>query len=206
MAGKRLKEKRSCTAPESRVPPRVLAELWEEVVFERGASWGEVISDSMWPAIAIGDRVLVEKVPWDRIRFGDIVVFRRNGSLAVHRVLAKRNVKSRDYVLEKGDAVLKWGLVPADSIVGRVRSIRSADSRTDVTCGRGRKLQLVLGLQSWSSMQGWRLLARCLARLGQKPDRRRYAGTYRRVSSLLQVITLRMMPSSSDRQEGGHEV
>jgi signal peptidase I len=177
------------------VPSHVLSELWEEVVIERGASWGQVVSNSMWPAIKKGDRVLVERVLWDDLRFGDIIVFRKGETLSVHRVLAKRGAKTGGCLLEKGDAVLWWSFVPAEDVVGRVRSIQGPDRTTDVTSGYGRMLQLTLAVQSYVSLQGWRLLAFCLTRLGRTPGRRRYAGAYRRLSSLLQSITLRLAPS-----------
>ena len=101
------------------VPRHVLSELWEEVVFRRGENWGRVISSSMWPLITKGDRVLVEKTSWDRVRFGDIIVFRRAGNLAVHRALGKRTMSGKAYLLEKGDAILWSTLVPAEDLVGR---------------------------------------------------------------------------------------
>ena len=174
----------------SGVPSYVLSELWQEVIVERGTNWGQVVSDSMWPAIKKGDRVLVEKVNWNRIRFGDVIVFRKAGNLTVHRVLAKRKIDGGCCFLEKGDAVLWSSLVPVEEVVGRVRSIESSGKKTDAVSGYGRFLQLSLALQSYASLHVWRLLAHCLRCLGQNPYRRLYAGSYRRLSTRTQHVIL----------------
>ena len=174
----------------ARVPSYVLSELWQEVVVERGTNWGQVVSESMCPVIKKGDRVLVEKVAWDRIRFGDVIVFRKAGNLTVHRVLGKRKIDGGCYLLEKGDAVLWSSLVPVEEVVGRVRSIESSGRITDAVSGYGRFLQMSLACQSYISLHVWRLLAYCLRCLGQTPYRRLYAGSYRKLSTRTQHVIL----------------
>lgn len=176
----------------SRVPSHILGELWEELLCERGTSWGRVVSDSMWPVIKKGDQVLVEKVPWDKVRFGDIVVFRRAGNLAVHRALGKRQMNGQWYLVEKGDALLWPGLVPAGEVVGRVLSIQSSRNTTNAISGCGRILQLALALQCYASVRSWRLVEHCLSRLGGTRYRHRCAAIYGRLCSLLRAMTLRL--------------
>ena len=78
----------------------------------------------MAPLIHPGDRVLVVSIPVEQIRLGDIIVFKRNGDLIVHRVLKKlRNVGNVRFV-EKGDGTHVSGLAGGDEIVGRVHMIQ----------------------------------------------------------------------------------
>ena len=94
-------------------------------IARRNAPWVlRVSGTSMRPRILPGDRLEVR--PRDTIRFGDVVVFARGGSLVAHRVLkaaavlvtagdASRGsteyVERRD-VLGVGDRVFRSGMAP----------------------------------------------------------------------------------------------
>lgn len=170
---------------------RVITELWQESLAKLGASWGEVTSNSMAPAIKEGDRVLVERVHWEEARFGDIVVFRRADMLVVHRVLGRRFRAGRSYLVEKGDAVLWLGLVPGEDVLGRVRSIQNSRGTGNALSGAGRALQLTLAFQSYACLQVWGTIE-WLRRLAHLPYSPRFAAAYRRLSSLGPRVTLKL--------------
>ena len=154
-------------------PSMVLNELWEELLEKEGTRWGMVISDSMRPMITRGERVLVERVPPEKIRFGDIVVYKSNSILVTHRVLGKHRQKGICYFLEKGDALLQTSLVPADKIIGRVNAVRRQARPSRTITFAGRILQIMLGCISYMSLKFWVVLEYSLT-LG-----RRYSLGYR---------------------------
>jgi signal peptidase I len=189
MSANSRSETMSATA---RPSPQILSELWLDAVSVRGAAWACVTSTSMSPLIKEGDHVLIERVSPGHIRFGDIVVFKVAGSLAVHRALGKRHVNGIAYLREKGDAVLLSTLVPEEDVVGRVRCIRGRGGLKNLTSARGRALQMVIAAQSLAFLVVWRALAFSLARLGQASRIRRCAAIFARFSHLLQSTAVRL--------------
>lgn len=142
----------------TQVPSIVLNELWEELLEKEGTRWGMVISDSMRPMITRGEWVLVERVPLEKIRFGDIIVYKSNGMLITHRVLGKRRQKDRYYFLEKGDALLQTSLVPGDRIIGKVNAVKRQARPSRTISFAGRALQIMLGCISYISLRVWVVL------------------------------------------------
>jgi len=112
-----------------KVPTTILNELWEQLLSENGECWGRVISNSMHPILNIGDQVLVEKTVINDIRLADIIVFKRNGKLTIHRVLGRYDLGEERYFLEKGDATHLTSLVPVKSVIGRVSVIKKTQVR-----------------------------------------------------------------------------
>lgn len=175
----------------AKVPAPVLSELWEELLIERETCWGRVVSDSMYPMIKRGDQVLVQRALLDKVRFGDIVVFRKNGELTTHRVLGKREISGECHFLEKGDASLQSSLVPAKNIIGRVSIIRNSGKTVQTISGSGHILQLILALASYASLWMWAALEYCLTHGGRTTYNHRYAAAYNRFFSLLRRIMVR---------------
>jgi len=99
-------------------------ELWYELFLKKGRGWLPVLTGSMAPLIHPGNRVMVVSVPDDKIVFGDIIVFRRNNSLYVHRVINKKRTPAGLRFVEKGDATCFYGLVNAGQVVGKVIAVR----------------------------------------------------------------------------------
>jgi signal peptidase I len=140
----------------------LLNDLWEELLIKHGTCWARVVSDSMYPTIWRDAHVLVERARPDKVRFGDIIVFRRNGSLTIHRVIGKRKFGGECHFLEKGDANLQSSLVPATDIIGRVTIIRNAGKSLPTISGSGRLFQLTLACISYTSLQLRTVLKYCL--------------------------------------------
>lgn len=117
-----------------------------EAYQKKGRCWWPVSGNSMAPLIHPGDRVLVVSIPVEQIRLGDIIVFKRNGDLIVHRVLKKlRNVGNVRFV-EKGDGTHVSGLAGGDEIVGRVHMIQGKVKRLNLNSPLSRLTSLILSL------------------------------------------------------------
>ncbi|GEM_PF-2904854 len=176
----------------SGLAPHLLGEMWEELLTKYGTCWGTVISNSMHPMIRLGDQVLVERVRPGTARFGDIVVFRRNGMLIVHRMLGKRASGGKFCFLEKGDASLQAGVVPSEDIIGRVIVIRNSHQAIQTAHGSGRLLQLTLACISYFSLRQWISLEYCLALGRNVAFKNRGEAAYNRFYSVLRRITLQL--------------
>jgi signal peptidase I len=168
----------------------ILNDLWEELVIKHGTCRARVVSNSMYPVIRRGDQVLVERARPDKVRFGDIVVFRQDEKLTVHRVIGKRKVGDEYHFQEKGDASLQSSLVPPKGIIGRVVNIRKQDKTILVISGPGRLLQLILACISCTSLWLSVTLKKRLVWKGHISHRHRYYTAYRRIIILLNRIAL----------------
>jgi signal peptidase I len=176
----------------SKVPAPVLNELWEELLIEHGRCPSRVISNSMYPVIKRGDRVLVESARSDKVRFGDIIVFKKNGKLLTHRALGKRELNGQYHLLEKGDANLVYTFIPAHRVIGRVTVISNSGRNFQTISGTGRLLQLILACISFSSLRLWAALEYCLTKGKRNTYRPRYGAAYRRILILLYRTILRL--------------
>jgi signal peptidase I len=185
------------------VPASVLNELWEQLLIKHGVCWAKVISDSMYPMIKKGYQVLVEKYSSERIRLGDIVTFKRNGHLIVHRVLKKYAIAGEGYFLEKGDATLVASRIPAGDIIGRVCAIKNSAKVVQITFGRGRILQLILALISYGSLRLWVVLEYSLTFGRRRTVYPHYASVYKRLFSLVRKAIVLPIERNLDRGSTG---
>ncbi len=117
-----------------------------ETYKKKGRCWWPVSGNSMAPLIHPGDRVLVVSIPVDRVRLGDIIVFKRNGDLIVHRVLKKLRAADNVRFMEKGDGTHISGLAGGDTIVGRVNMIKGKVKRLNLNSPLSRLTSLILSL------------------------------------------------------------
>ncbi len=171
----------------------VLNGLWEELLIKHETCWARVVSNSMYPSITRGDEVLVETAHTEKVRFGDIVVFKRNGGLITHRVIGKREFGGERHFLEKGDAVLRCSLVSARDVIGRVTAISTSGKTLAIVSGVGRLLQLTLACISCASLAPMAMLRYCRIRSGHRSRKHHYGAVYHRFLSLLQRIALRLL-------------
>lgn len=85
--------------------------------FHTDSPMAAITSGSMWPALDIGDLVLIEGVgsPKD-LKVGDIVVYRSSGGFTIHRIVSIRG----NSICVKGDANMTADApVMYDEVVGR---------------------------------------------------------------------------------------
>jgi signal peptidase I len=93
-------------AHESTDPARGLrCELAAEVLRSFGTLRFPASGHSMLPVIWPGDTLIVDRVTPAHVRPGDVVVFRRDGSLCAHRVLGKENHLGCEQWIMQGDAL-----------------------------------------------------------------------------------------------------
>jgi signal peptidase I len=156
--------KKPVTANRSGIKSYLLNDLWEELLTKQGTCWAEVISDSMQPAVRRGSRVLVERTEPDKIRFGDIIVFKKNNLLIVHRVIGKYNLAEKRFFVEKGDASLISSLVHSGDIIGRVTAIQNDLGILNIIAGTTRIRQLALAAVSFTSLELYLILKSFLPR------------------------------------------
>jgi signal peptidase I len=95
-----------------------------EFYTRKGWGWLAVQTGSMVPLIQPGDQVLINKVMAAHIGCGDIVVFRRGGSMIVHRILKKLHTDKGICFIEKGDNSPSRGIFSADKVIGRVAMVK----------------------------------------------------------------------------------
>ena len=84
--------------------PELISDALDQLsrVNEQATLKCRVASNSMAPALIVGDRVLLKKLTIDRLRVGDIIAYRRQNQVVVHRLLYKGN----NWLLTKGDCHL----------------------------------------------------------------------------------------------------
>ena len=86
---------------------------------------GYVASGSMEPTYKVGDLIVIRGIRPENIEIGDVIVFRYNGKLIMHRVILKRYDGESYWFLTRGDNPLNapvdpWLWIREDKIVGVV--------------------------------------------------------------------------------------
>lgn len=126
---------------------------------------------SMLPWVRPKDIALIRQTAIENVRCGDIVLFRRENHLFVHRIVEKRGSLEAAQLLSKGDAHPTGdGVVEKQELLGRVVRIYRHGRRIDLDAPG----QLALGLfisQLSLHNRFWYPLARFLA-IVTRPARR----------------------------------
>jgi len=92
---------------------------------------------SMLPLIRPGDTVSLRLINGDELKkTGDLIAFRQDGCLIVHRFIKQLKINKSLWLCQKGDNLSGWSWISEDDVLGRVESIR----------GLGRK---VIYLNTW---------------------------------------------------------
>ena len=119
------------------------AALISEALNRRGRIVLRVHGVSMLPWVRPQDIAIIRRAALDTVRCGDLVLFRRNDQLFVHRIVAKGGALDAAPVFAKGDAhVLGDGAVLAQELLGRVVRIYRYGRRIDLNAPG----QLALGV------------------------------------------------------------
>ena len=127
----------------------VLSEMWLEVCQNGRTVSFRIASGSMKPTIEIGDVVKVKKVEPSEIRAGDIVAFKNDRHIVVHRIVRIKRANGGFSFFQMGDASGYASGLKSIDIVGKVFAINK----------NGREVRLdspkqVIG----NRMFGWRAL------------------------------------------------
>lgn len=110
------------TPPEPLFEPShaIKCELAADVLRATGKLRLQVSGWSMFPGVRPGDTLWIERLPYDSVREGDIVLFGRDQRFFVHRV-AKKSAAS---VVTRGDAMAQADApIGADEVLGKVRFV-----------------------------------------------------------------------------------
>jgi hypothetical protein len=109
----------------------------------RGRISLRVHGTSMQPWVRPKDIALIRKISMENVRCGDVVLFRRENHLFVHRIVEKRGSLNSSQLFSKGDAhPTSDGVVLEQELLGRVIRIYRNGRRIDLDAPR----QLALGL------------------------------------------------------------
>ena len=100
-----------------------IIDLWRETNKEISLT---VKGTSMEPLLKEGDEVTVDFVMPDQLKRGDMIAFRQNGCVIVHRLVRKRKSGGTWLYCQKGDNLNGWGWIPEDMIIGKVSSLKKS--------------------------------------------------------------------------------
>lgn len=136
-------------ATKGAVSPPVLTSLYEELLLKKGELLLTARSGSMTPLIRIGDKVKVRTTSTEAIGFGDIIVFRKEEKLVIHRVVAKGKLDRQPFFLQKGDCSSLPLRIPAECVLGKVSEIHKPSKCIRLNSRKGRFLNLLLAVRSY---------------------------------------------------------
>jgi signal peptidase I len=95
-------------------------ELFEEVLRRFGSARLRTQGTSMMPAICPGDEVLIQSCDSNECGVDDVVAFRREGRIFVHRIIKSEEGR----MVTQGDAVaIPDAPVTADEFLGKVTAV-----------------------------------------------------------------------------------
>jgi len=137
----------------------------------RGRISLRVHGTSMQPWMRSKDIALIRQISIENVRCGDVVLFRRENHLFVHRIVERRGSLKAAQLLSKGDAhPTSDGVVQEQELLGRVTRIYRNGRRIDLDAPRQLALGLFISQLSLHS-RFWYPLAK-LAAIMTRPVRR----------------------------------
>ncbi len=121
-----------------------IIDIWKEANKEISLT---VKGSSMEPLLKEGDAVTVCLIQPDQIKKGDMIAFRQNGCVIIHRLLKKRKNGDTWLYCQKGDNLNGWGWIPEDSIIGKVTALRRSSGRVAEMKGfHWQRINFVMGI------------------------------------------------------------
>lgn len=118
----------------------------------RGRISLRVHGSSMLPWVLPKDIALIRRISMENVRCGDVVLFRRENQLFVHRIVEKRGSLSAAQLFSKGDAhPTSDGIVQEQELLGRVMRIYRDGRRIDLDAPRHLALGLLISQLSLHS-------------------------------------------------------
>jgi len=162
-----------------------------EALKRRGRIALRVQGTSMLPWVRPRDIALIRQTPMENVRCGDVVLFRRENDLFVHRIVKKQGSLEAARLLSKGDAhPTTDGLLEEQELLGRVVRIYRNGRRIDLDAPGQLALGLFISQLSLHS-RFWYPAARFVA-IATRPARRWLHAfhVFRRAGSLKSGIPL----------------
>jgi len=129
----------------------------------RGRISLRVYGTSMLPLVRPGDVALVRQASLENVRCGDVVLFKRENHLVVHRIVEKRGTLEAAEFFAKGDAhPHSDGRVEEKELLGRVVRLYRGGKRIDLEAPGHLALGLLISQLSLRS-RAWYPIAKFLA-------------------------------------------
>jgi signal peptidase I len=142
-----------------------------QALHKRGRISLRVYGTSMLPWVRPGDIALIRQISLDNVRCGDVVLFRRENHLFVHRIVEKKGPLDAAQLFAKGDALPNAdGKIAEQELLGRVVRIYRKGHRINLDAPGQLALALFISqLSQYSRL--WYPAARVVAIL-TRPVRR----------------------------------
>jgi len=131
----------------------------------RGRVCLRVQGSSMLPWVRPGDVAVFRKVSAEEIRCGDILLFRRENRIFVHRKVERFTWGGRNFIVTKGDANSHAdGIIVPSQILGRVERIYRGRRRIEFQSLEKRTLSMLIARVSrrtrfWAALVDARSMA-----------------------------------------------
>ena len=103
---------------------------------------------SMLPLIRPGDTVSLRLINGDELNTGELIAFRQNEGLIVHRFIKQRRIDRSRWLCQKGDNLSGWSWIQEDDVLGRVELIRGRGKVIDMNTRPWTWINRVMGI-SW---------------------------------------------------------
>ncbi len=71
-------------------------------------SFFETTGFSMWPFLKAGEKLLIKKTPTEKLKVGDIIIYRADNQLVCHRLIKKIKEKEGYLLYVRGDSSVSW--------------------------------------------------------------------------------------------------
>jgi signal peptidase I len=114
-----------------------------------------VYGNSMRPLINPGDRLSLRLLDVVLLKRGDIIAFREDNNLVVHRFIMKKMVNGKWLFCQKGDNLRGWSWIQEDWILGKVESIRRPDRTLNLASRCWSCINHMLGFAYFSWIVGY---------------------------------------------------
>jgi len=120
-----------------------IIDLWRETNKEISLT---VKGTSMEPLLREGDVVAVCLVRLDQLKRGDMIAFKQNGCVIIHRLVKRRKNGNTWLYCQKGDNLNGWGWIPEEAIIGKVTSMKRTGRVAGMKGSRWQWLNFAMGL------------------------------------------------------------
>ena len=74
---------------------------------------------SMMPLLKRGDRVVLKAADAEQLRRGELIAYRDEGNIIVHRLIRKKKVDDQWLLCQKGDNLAGWSWIGGDQLIGK---------------------------------------------------------------------------------------
>lgn len=124
----------------------LIREMQEELFLKQGQGWFRIISGSMQPLFDVHDRVLAERVNPADVQPGNIILFKNSHALVTHRVMKKYYEMGQLLFLQREDAEGPAGMIPAESVLGKIIAFEKNGTVLRLDRGKGRIIEAFFGI------------------------------------------------------------